>query len=77
MLCGAEVTVCFQISTTHINTVWAECRMLNLLVHHVTTIRPARTKHSSSACYVVDCIVLFHILDSACLHWKDNGIYLA
>jgi hypothetical protein len=36
MLYAAEVTVCIQISTTHINTVWAECWILNLLVHHVT-----------------------------------------
>jgi len=35
----AQVAVCSQINTKHINTVWAErtvVRMLNLLVHHVT-----------------------------------------
>jgi len=35
----AEVAVCSQINTKHINAVWAErtiVEMLNLLVHHVT-----------------------------------------
>jgi len=31
MLYGAEVAVCFQINTEHINTVWAECVILNFL----------------------------------------------
>jgi len=36
----AQVAVCSQINTKHINTVWAEStivEMLNLLVHHVTS----------------------------------------
>ena len=40
MLQVAQVAVCSQINTKHINTVWAErtiCWMLNLLVDHVTT----------------------------------------
>jgi hypothetical protein len=38
MLYGAEVAVCCQINTKHINTVWA-IQLLNvkLLVHHVTS----------------------------------------
>ena len=34
----AQVAVCSQINTKHINTVWAERTVLNvkLLVHHVT-----------------------------------------
>ena len=34
MLQVAQVAVCSQINTKHINTVWAECKIL--LVHHVT-----------------------------------------
>jgi len=36
----AQVAVSSQMNTKHINTVWAECtiiEMLNLLVHHVTS----------------------------------------
>ena len=35
----AQVAVCSQINTKHINTVWAERKLLNvkLLVHHVTS----------------------------------------
>jgi hypothetical protein len=36
MLCGAQVAVCSQINTKHINTVWAE-RTVVELVHHVTS----------------------------------------
>ena len=38
MLYVAQVAVCSQINTKHINTVWAE-RTVNvkLLVHHVTS----------------------------------------
>jgi hypothetical protein len=35
----AQVAVCSQINTKHINTVWAERQLLNvklLVVHHVT-----------------------------------------
>jgi len=39
MLYGAEVAVCSEINTKHINTVWQNVIswMLNLLVHHVTS----------------------------------------
>jgi hypothetical protein len=40
MVYGAEVAVCSEINTEHINTVWTErtvLEMLNLLVHHVTS----------------------------------------
>ena len=30
MLYGAVVAVCSEISTKHINTVWAECQFLNV-----------------------------------------------
>jgi hypothetical protein len=35
----AQVAVCSQINTKHINTVWAESTILNvkLVVHHVTS----------------------------------------
>jgi hypothetical protein len=33
----AQVAVFSHINTKHINTVWAERTMLNLLVHHVTS----------------------------------------
>ena len=38
MLQVAQVAVCSQINTKHINTLWAEPKLLNvkLLVHHVT-----------------------------------------
>jgi hypothetical protein len=48
MLYGAEVVVCSQIDTKHINTYSVEraysCRMFNLLVHHVTS-RFEKVKH--------------------------------
>jgi hypothetical protein len=40
MLQVAQVAVCSQVNTKHINTVWAErtiVEMLNLLVHHVNS----------------------------------------
>jgi hypothetical protein len=39
MLKVAQVAVCSQINTKHINTVWAELQLLNakLLVHHITS----------------------------------------
>ena len=30
MLYGAEVTVCYEINTKLVNTVWAECTFLNV-----------------------------------------------
>jgi hypothetical protein len=36
----AQVDVCYQINTEHVNTVWAErtvVKILNLLVHPVTS----------------------------------------
>jgi hypothetical protein len=33
----AQVTVRSQINTKHINTVWAERKIVKLLVHHVTS----------------------------------------
>jgi hypothetical protein len=37
----AQVAVCSQTNTKHINTVWAQLvvvKMFNLLVHHVTSM---------------------------------------
>ena len=39
MLYGAKVAICSGINVKHIDTVWAECKILecfNLLVHHAT-----------------------------------------
>jgi hypothetical protein len=38
MISVAQVAVCSQIHAKHINTVWAERKLMNvkLLVHHVT-----------------------------------------
>ena len=36
MLQVAQVAVCSQINTKHMNTVWAERTVVKLLVHHVT-----------------------------------------
>ena len=69
----AQVAVCSQINTKHINTVWGRaysCWMLNLLVHHVTG-----RLYKVKLCALPHTSVCIFIYVSSCVSHNKQGVF--